>query len=554
MSATKVCRKCGIEKPLNTFGRILRSPDGRRGVCHRCRAGRAPAPYVGEAPTEKDPRFFRTLSGKRFIITAAQSETFVDEDFFAALEVAAKHLDAELVVIPLRYKNPTSQAESRSQEDKEWFAPEVIPYLHNVRKKLCEHLVLAADVKTSPTASSPLTGFESLTGAESCIIGHPKMQFRTIPVPSGPFPKILTTTGACTRRNYSKTKAGAIGNFHHFLGAVIVELDGPLFHLRQLNADRTDGSFIDLDKHYTTTGVHPAPPALALVMGDTHVRVTDPAVDRATFGAAGMVDVLQPKTLVFHDLIDGETVNPHDVGDPFIAEAKRSAGRLDVRAELQEMVDFVNARAKGRDAVIVDSNHHDFLRRWMVKTDWRQDLKNAAFYLETALHMYQSARMTSAGAEYADPFRYWVPKLGCMSNIRCLLADESCKVDGIECGLHGHNGPSGAKGSLKNLSRLGVRVISGHGHSPGIEEGHYRVGTSTPRRLTYQRGPNASLNTHCVVYANGKRALLNVIEGRWRAPDETSIAPVPSRSTRPRKFRTARREGRSRRDGLRKVR
>lgn len=464
------------------------------------------------------PRFTRALDAKRYLITAAQSETFVHSEFLETLKVAAKHLDAELVVIPFRYKNPTSRAEQAKQNKAAWWDDRLAPYLFNTRKKLCDNLVLAADVKISPTASSPLTGFESLTGAESCIIGSPKMQFKSVPAPSSRFPKILSTTGACTGKNYSDTKAGKIGEFHHFLGAVVVEVQGKKFHLRQVNADRVDGSFTDLDKHYTPGGVFDAPPALALVMGDTHVRVTDPAVDRATFGEDGMVETLNPETLVFHDLIDGETVNPHDADDPFAAAAKQKAGRSDVRAELQQVVDFVNDRADGRKVVIVDSNHHDFLRRWVAKNlrYGCHDSKNTRVFLESALAMYDSARVTEKGAEYDDPFLYWIQKLGAGANVRCLGTDESFKVAGVECGMHGHQGPNGARGSLKNLARLGAKVISGHSHTPGIEEGHYQVGTSTPRKLNYTRGPGSWLNTHAVVYASGKRALLTVIDGAWR--------------------------------------
>lgn len=462
----------------------------------------------------KPQRFFRALSGKRFIITAAQNATGVHPEFFRALTIAAEALNAELVVIPLRYKNPTSQW-TQKQKDYDWWTAEVTPYLHNVRKKLGRHLILAADVKTQPTASSPLTGFESLTGAESCIIGHPKMQFKTVPVPTGRYPKILTTTGVCTLPNYTDSKAGKIAAFHHFLGALMVTVRGKRFHIRQVHALQ-DGSFIDLDTLYTPEGFRPAPPALALIMGDTHVRVADPDVDKATFGKKGMVKILNPETLIFHDINDGETTNPHEVGNPFLSEAKRRAQRQDVRTELQEVVNFINLRAQGRNAVIVDSNHNRFLERWVVRTDWRQDLKNAAFYLETAKVMLDSARMIPGGATYDDPFQYWMKQLGCKSNIVCLDQDQSFQVAGIECGMHGQNGPGGAKGSLKNLSRLGVRVITGHRHAPGIEEGHYQVGTSSYRKLAYQKGPDSNLNTHCVIYANGKRSLLTIIDGEWR--------------------------------------
>ena len=503
MAKSQVCKKCDVEKPIKSFEKLRRGK--LRGVCHRCR--------LGKPSLEKAPRFTRALEGQRFLITSAQNNTAVHPGFFASLKVAAKHLGAELVVIPLRYKNPTSQWESTQ---KLWWASDVVPYLFNTRKKLNPNLVLVGDVKTQPTASSPLTGFESLTGAESCIIGHPKMQFRTVPVPSGRFPKILTTTGACTVRNYSDTKAGKIGDFHHYLGALMVEVQGKKFHLRQVNADRKDGSFTDLDKVFTSAGVSEAPPALGLAMGDTHVRVTDPEVDRATFGPGGIVETLSPKTLVFHDILDGDTVNPHDCDDPFLGEARRKAGLTEVEAEIKQVVDFVNVRAPGRDVVIVDSNHHAFLARWMARTDWRKDLKNAQFYLRTALATLASAVMTPRGPEYQDPFPVSMRALGLATNVRCLGPDESFKLGDVECGLHGHRGPNGARGTLKNLSRLGEKSITGHSHTPGIEEGGYAVGTSTPRRLHYAHGPSSWLNTHCVVYASGKRSLISIIDGDWR--------------------------------------
>lgn len=462
------------------------------------------------------PRFARALSAQRYLITSAQNATPVEPQFWAALKVAAKHLGAELVVIPLRYKNPTS-VWSAQQEREDWWADEVLPFLFNQRKKLGPNLVLVGDVKIQPTATRPLSGFEALTGAESCIIGHPKMQFRSVPSPTGRFPKILSTTGSCTRRNFTDTKAGKLGAFHHYLGAVLVELDGKRFHLRQLNADRQTGEFIDLDTLYSPRGVRPAPPALGLVLGDTHARFADPAVDAATFGPGGIVDVVKPGKVVFHDLLDGYSVNPHHEGNPFIAAAKGSACMGGVLEEIKHAVQFVAERCHGRQAVIVPSNHDNFLARWVISTDWRQSPANARFYLETALAMLKSTRMTAGGTATADPFKYWVDKLKGRSPIRCLEADERFELGGVECGLHGDRGPNGARGSLRNLSRIGARVISGHSHTPGIEEGHYQCGTSTPLKLEYNRGPSSWLNTHCVVYANGKRTLITIVDGQWRA-------------------------------------
>lgn len=454
----------------------------------------------------------RALKGKkRFIITSAQNATPVHEGFLNALMKYCEEHDAELIVIPIRYKNPTSTW-SKSQQNLEVWDEKIAPYLYNKRKKLCPNLMLMGDIKTIPTAQSPLTGFEGITHAESGVFGHPKVQLRTIPTPQGSLPKILTTTGAVTKKNYTDTKAGKRGEFHHTFGATVVNVRGKKFHLRQIIATN-DGGFIDLDRQYFPDGsAKPAPPALGLVMGDTHVRFIDPKVDKATFGKGGIVERVNPEHLVWHDLLDGYAKNPHH-DSPFIAVAKTKAGLGDMRKEVEDTIDFLINRTGNRKSVVTASNHDDFFHRWIARSDWRTDPANAEFYLRTALVMVESAKMEDYGATYIDPFVYWGEQKVDPERVRFLRPDESFMLGNSECGFHGHRGPDGAKGTVSNLSKLGVRVISGHSHSPAIEGGHYRVGTSTHLKLEYTTGPSSWLNTHCIVYANGKRTLINIIDG-----------------------------------------
>lgn len=570
----KICRdaECplaGQEQPLESFTVEKRNTDGLAYKCRACSrrhvnnmrarkkagqlAGTTAAPVAESVstpaapPIPKDvPKFDRDVSGRRaYIITAAQNNTLARPDFLAALQRCAERKNAEIIVVPFRYKNPTGhdpgadlRAEDRCElagkengcclrrshggrcrQDELWWDPALKPYLLSTRKQLFPSLVLAADVKIQPTASSPLSGFESLTGPESCVIGHPKLQLRTVAVPTGRLPKILTTTGAVTEKNYSNTKAGALGEFHYTLGAALVEQDEHgAVHLRQLLGNRNDGSFTDLEWHYTAFGPSRAPRARGLALADLHVRWIDPQVEAATFGPGGIVETLDPEWLIAHDLQDGYSANPHHKGKPFISIAKARAKLGDVRAEVELTVGKLVEWARGRRAIVVPSNHDNFLERWVETTDWRNDPGNAEFYLETALVMARSVTTNTGGATWVDPFAYWVDRLtDGAENIRSLKADESFSLEGIEVGMHGHWGPNGARGSVKNLSRLGTRTITGHGHSPAIEEGHWRVGTSTPLRLEYTHGPGSWLNTHCVVYASGKRALITILDGRWRA-------------------------------------
>jgi hypothetical protein len=478
------------------------------------------APYRDHAGNTKAKplKFQQKVERKRLIITAAQNATPVHKGFWNALQIAAKHMGAQILVIPLRYKNPTSRW-SGSQENAETWADELRPFLCNQRLKLNKNLVLVGDVKVQPTATEPLTGFDAITHGESGILGHTKMQLRSIPTPQAKMAKILTTTGACTVANYTDSKAGALGAFHHTLGAVLVEIDGPTFHLRQLNGDKDNGSFIDLDQVYgadwTRSGVADAPAPLALAMGDTHVGSICPGVEAATFGPAGIVPTLKPRHLIWHDLFDGYAVNHHHDGNVFQAYAKAQSGKFDVAAEVTAACKYVVDRTPADcQSVVVSSNHDDFLRRWIIAKDWRQDPRNAKFYLSTAMAMLDSTRSGPGGMEVQSPFRYWMSLLA--PTARVLGGNESFQLGGIELGMHGDRGPNGARGSIRNLRRIGVRSVIGHSHSPGISEGAYQVGTSTRLQLEYNRGPSSWLNAHCLVYANGKRCLITIVNGAWR--------------------------------------
>lgn len=526
------CPRCGKHSlHKNGTGRwICREGSGDRAYCYSTRNPEATGEVKpnGEIVRTKPLVFSKALAGKKtFIITAAQNATPVHTQFFAALEMAAAWYKAELIVIPLRYKNPTSRW-TESQENAETWAPEVQPYLCNQRKRLSKNLMLMGDVKIQPTAVNPLSGFEAITHGESSIFGHTKLQLKTVATPQNQLAKILTTTGACTVPNYTDTRAGKLGDFHHSLAACLVEIEGNTFHLRQLNGSRADGSFYDLTNYfqpYSNGDVTVAETvrAKALVLGDWHNDFLDPGVLAATFeGAGNMVEVLNPEKIVWHDVDDGYGTNPHQKkdGDPFVLLGKHRAGRGDVLAEVERTIQFIcDHTQNGRESLIVSSNHTDFLRRWLGSNDWRKDPENAEFYLKLASEISQATKMTPNGVDYPDPFAYLVRQGAALrkrTDVRCLGPDESYQIEGVEIGMHGHLGPNGARGSRRNLARIGVKSIVGHSHSPGIEEGCYQVGTSSRLRLEYNRGPSSWMHTHCVVYPNGKRSLLNIVNGQWR--------------------------------------
>jgi hypothetical protein len=425
-------------------------------------------------------------------------------------------LKAELLVIPIRYKNPTSHW-SASASNEEYWVKEVEPFLWNQRMSLNKNIMVLGDIKTQPTASSPLTGFDAFASDSSSIIGHTKVQLKAVPSTSNTMAKVITTTGSCTIPNYTDSRAGAVGEFHHSLGAVLVEIDTPRrFFLRHLHFDQKSGSCTDLDKVYSPNSVTKAPRALALVMGDTHVDAVDPAVIDATFGERGIVAALKPRHLIWHDLLDGYSVNPHHAGKPLMKIGKMVGNVANVKAEVDRAINFiVEHTPKGTESVVVPSNHNDFLNRWIDSHDWKSDPLNAEFYLRTALAMVLGTKFTARGTEYPEAFSHWLRQAN-LSSCRVLDIDESFMLEEVELCMHGNLGPNGVRGSINNLRRISNKSIIGHSHTPGIEEGCYQVGTSTFLRLEYNRGASSWMNAHCILNADGKRQMLIIVDGKWR--------------------------------------
>jgi len=520
MTSASVCPKCG-----NRVSRKGHSRGAQRYGCTKCGwHGHRPvnenaevSKGIDRAATARLRAGIAAIKGRqRYVVTAAQNATPINKPFFETLLAYCKARGAQLIVVPYRYKNPTSMWSAEAEHD-DWWAPEVVPYLLDRRINLNPNIVLLADIKTQPTATAPLQGFETITGAKSGIVAHPKIEFTTVPTPQSKLPKILTTTGAVTQKNYLQAKAGKKAEHHHSFGACVVEVDGKKFHLRQLNAVR-DGSFCDLDTEYRGNKQRKVR-AAALVMGDTHEEFVDPNVVKATFGRGGMVSVLQPEGLVWHDIHDFYSRNHHHRGEVFINYVKHREGHDNVERALRRTFAFVDKHTPpGVTNVFVPSNHPDALARWVKESDPKTDPENCVFWAQTFQAMLAGSKWGDSGATTIDPFAYWGRQwLKCADRTEFLSRGDSYSIRNIDVAHHFDKGANGSRGSRQQFAKIGTKTIGGHSHSPGIKEGAYQVGTSSRLDLGYNTGLSGWLQTHCVIYQNGKRSLITVVGGDWRA-------------------------------------
>jgi len=465
---------------------------------------------------ERSARDLRELRRhKTFVVTCAQNNTAPEANFLAALQRYTTAHDAALLVIPIRYMNPTSRLDPQDGDgDVSWDA-ELHPYMIENELVLSDDVVIQGDLRIQATARNPLASLASRSKSRSAVFGSSQLSMQTVATPHNRLPKILYTSGSVTRKNYSKTKAGNLANFHHSHSAIIIELRGKRFHMREITWD--GACFYDLGDRWSEDGLeHAVGHTLAVVTGDEHVWFGCPKVKRATYGERGIVDVLKPDYIVRHDVTDSYSISHHHLKNSITMVVKTLAGMNDLRQELLDACEHINdTTPSGTENIIVASNHHEHITQWLRAGERNVDPINAEFYHWLKWQILKGARMTKRGVVHADPFALFAAD-HLSAQTRFLGPDESFRLAGVELAMHGHLGPNGTRGSLRSLSVIGSRFIMAHTHSPGIFEGGYCVGTSTGLRLEYNAGPSSWLNTHCALYDNGKRQLIHVIDGFWK--------------------------------------
>ncbi len=462
---------------------------------------------ITEKALTESPQYIRAKERKfdkkkkRFIITWAQNDTPVHEDFVVNMEAYAREIDADIHVIAGRYKNPTSVFADKSYDT---WSDRIAGYLDANRHEVHKHMWIMSDVKIQPTAVDPMTGLQGMSGINSCVFGSPKVHMETIPVLEGNLPKMMMTTGACTLKNYTDSKSGKKGEFHHTLGFVVVEIkDSNTFFARQVTAT-DDGDFCDLYYKVEDGEVSKINSVAAAILGDLHYGQHDERVISKTLE---LFKNLKPEHVVLHDVFDGLSINHHESKDPFIQYQREMDGSNSLRSEVDAMLNGLKS-FEDYNVVIVRSNHDDFLDRWLKGTDWRKasTMKNSIEYMEYSALLLKG-QAPNGVIPYLIKEKY--PKY------KTLGRSDSFVIKGWELGQHGDIGSNGSRGSLLQFRKLNTKMVVGHYHSPGRKDGALAVGTSTKLRVNYNIGPSGWLQSHVIIHQDAKAQHINFIKGEF---------------------------------------
>jgi hypothetical protein len=471
---------------------------------------------------------------KTYLFTCAQNNTAPFMPFWNNLKVLAEHYNAKIHVARFVYlANSMASALDKhkafekspdpdKKEDIHWNAT-FRPYFSDDRMEVAPGLVWCGEMNILPTAENPLSGLEVYTGRKSAIIPHTKVAMQSVPSGKHEPTKFNYTTGTATLRHYIQRKAGLKAEFHHTYGALLVEVDsdGDWF-CRQIIAD-SEGVIQDLDVKVDATGeLTTGNRVEAIGWGDVHVDELVEWVAGLCWGEGGMLDTLRPSSQFFHDVHGFKARGHHDLKHPHMQFRRYLLGQTDVRAESVKVCEFLTTAVRiWCDNVVVDSNHHDHMGRWLEEQDGRLDPKNAEFWTAMQARVWKDLR---DGAETPNYFRLMVEEVdpALVEHLRILKRDDSYIIcpdrnGGIECAMHGHAGPNGSRGSPRAFAKMGRKANLGHYHAAGIWDGIWWGGTCARLDPDWTNGPGGWSHTHVVTYNNGKRSMVTMWNGKYRA-------------------------------------
>lgn len=440
---------------------------------------------------------------RRFVITTAVVGCRAHRGFLATIQTYCRKNKARLLVIPSA--DPASVAG--------WDMDGLLGAENIVfgDVALNNNLFVSA-IKLSAKQIDPVTGLSRIGQRDgSFIFASPKQRMRCVPIANHKMPHVLMTTGAITEPNYQtdrfmSDRTGYIAQHDHILGAVVVEIESEeIFHYRQIQADG-QGGFVDLGSYYLGSGQRQMRPS-ALVLGDLHAGESDQTALKAFRELSRRV---RPERIVVHDGFSGKSISHWDRNRTLTRarQAETSEHLLaDELAQFARQLDDLCGWTDG-EIVVVKSNHDEFLDRWIEDGVFVHDPVNYRVALQIA----------NAAMENNDPLQWAVEKIGRLGRtdrIRWLKRDDDFTLAGIQLGAHGDRGPSGSRGTARNLEASYGACVVGHIHTPEILRGCYVVGTCSRLRLPYTVGPSSWMHTSCLVYPNGARQLVNSIEGSW---------------------------------------
>src|ERR1700677_2095362 len=422
---------------------------------------------------------------KRFVITTAVSGQKLHSEFIASIRTFCKKNNAKLVVLPAH--DPAHNLDNEI----EWhFDPSLLDDKIVFEDTRLNSNIYISGIRVTAKQMNPITGLGEISQVEgSFIAASPKQFLEYDSVSANKLPHARMTTGACTLPNYKTGKGNSlrtafIAEHQHTIGAVIVEIqDDKIYFPTQIQA-ADDGSFCHYGVEYSGKKVRELKGAEApvLVMGDYHAGEHDETAVKAW---ENVIDTLGVQEVVFHDMFNGVSVNPHEEEDMMLRAERARKGLNILENEIiiaSNEIDRILSKKTVKKGIMVKSNHDDMIDRWLRKGKYAKDVSNFEFGTELAANL-MAASKKGIKKDFFKTGLELVKNPKNADKIVWLTTDDDYVVGGVHLGAHGDKAANGARGSIKGLSKSYPKGVIGHSHTPGIFKNMFQVGTTSLLRL-----------------------------------------------------------------------
>ncbi len=470
---------------------------------------------------------------KRYLITSVQNNTHTHpgltnllalKDHYDGLESG----ECELIVGTFSYDinaygpkavkrgtymvNKSIQALNYPKELEDFIVDDVV--------SLAPGLVWCGNMNILPTNKWPLSDLEAHNGRASNIVPHSTIAMESVASMADEATKMNYSTGCVTQMNYIQKRAGNLAEQRHDYGALVVEVDSSgSWWVRQLYIDDEDVIY-DLDLRVENSMVKVGHRLKAINWGDIHASEMDLWVRKLGWGKNGMLDDLRPEYQFMNDLFSMRSRSPHEMKDSHRTYQKHVDEEDSVESELQVTADFMTeADREWCKMVIIPSNHDLQLKRWLNDEDPKKDPLNAKLFHLLNYHIFDAM---DRGDRDFNVLEWALRRAGCPDGTRFLGIDEGFVIakrkgfGGVECGLHGHKGSNGTKGSTRGLTKMGRAINKGHDHTAAIRYRVFGAG-GCAARFSYESGPSSHSISHILTYENGMRAIVTMWAGEYHA-------------------------------------
>lgn len=356
---------------------------------------------------------------------------------------------------------------------------------------------IVQDFLIPPTQKNPLLNLDKLsTNIKTIVVGSNKQYLQILPYKQYSDYRIACSTGTMSLPDYKDTVAGHIDLKYHKYGAVLLEWNEEYKRYVIRNLIYKDDKLYDLNKVYTKNKVDTIKELPGMVLGDLHLPDEDL---NAITKTKEFINKYKPVYTMLHDVASWNSICHHNFGKALFNAQNLNETNKDLKTELDLVCSKLNKLANDCPNTIfkiVNSNHDNFIEKWLDNGEFIKDTKNAVLGAKLFIKYCNNQHILDNKVE---------------DNIEFLQKNQGFDINGIELSEHGDNGISGATGSPNAFNKTFENCIVGHTHSPEIKEKTVYVGTLSKLIVNYnQRGMTKWVHANAIIHKNSTVQLIFV--------------------------------------------